>query len=898
MARNLPCPVSGCPKQFRSQNGRTYHVRSIHSNNNLHDEPLSGTVPNGKDEHIPSAQWERSGPEAPPRAHLLKTKHPHLSGIPCNAAGKHIDPTLPPKPRLDDDGSEWEPYADEIQFRLADFTEMSTTNIDELMEIWALSMAKHGDLGPFSSYEHMYSTIDATRLGDAPWQSFTASFSGETSSESPTWRTSEYEVLYRNPNTVIRNMLNNPDFNGQFDYAPYIELDKSGQQCWNDFMSGNFAWRHCNEIFEADPSVEGAMYCPIILGSDKTTVSVATGNVEYHPLYLSIGNVHNTVRRTHRNAVVPIGFLAIPKGDRKYDGDIAFQKFKRQLYHASISAILESLCSGMTTPVVRRFLYDLASYIADYPEQVLLAGVVQHWCPRCTALVGNLDGPEVLLDRLSSTELWNEYGIDDDVRPFTFDFPRADIHEMLTPDLLHQLIKGAFKDHLVTIAASPSFPGLRNFPHGRRFKQWTGDDSKALMKVYLPAIAGHVPDEMVQAIASFLDACYIVRCADITEATLSTFDTTLKKFHLHHEILRTTGVCPTGFSLPRQHSLSHYRHLIEEFGTPGGLCSSITESRHITAVKRPWRRSNRYDALRQMLLTNQRLDKLAAARVDFVDRGMLPSTYPPPPQPPPPLQDPNNDDSNGGDERDWVGAIDDAYVVGNVTLACTHHLIIPIERNYPRHLSDLATTLNLPELPELCRQFLYDQLHQNNPELSSADIPLTECPKISSKISVFHSAIAKFYAPSDESGVRGMRTERIRATPSWRGKGSKYDCALVVEDEDKPGMKGMSAVRAKLFFSFKHQGKMYPCTLVDWFKTFGRSPDPITGMWRVKPHMSHGSRLSTVVHLDSFLRGVHLLPIFGPHFLPIRFPSSYSLDAFAGYYVNRYADHHSHEIIF
>lgn len=34
-------------------------------------------------------------------------------------------------------------------------------------------------------------------------------------------------------------------------------------------------------------------------------------------------------------------------------------------------------------------------------------------------------------------------------KPFTNDFPRADVYELLSPDLLHQLIKGTFKDHLV-----------------------------------------------------------------------------------------------------------------------------------------------------------------------------------------------------------------------------------------------------------------------------------------------------------------------------------------------------------------------------------------------------------------------------------------------------------------
>jgi hypothetical protein len=69
--------------------------------------------------------------------------------------------------------------------------------------------------------------------------------------------------------------------------------------------------------------------------------------------------------------------------------------------------------------------------------------------------------------------------------------------------------------------------------------------------------------------------------------------------------------------------LTHYYDNIKNFGAPNGLCSSITESKHIIAVKRPWRRSSRYKALFQILRVNERLDKLAAARADFTTRGLL-----------------------------------------------------------------------------------------------------------------------------------------------------------------------------------------------------------------------------------------------------------------------------------
>ena len=55
------------------------------------------------------------------------------------------------------------------------------------------------------------------------------------------------------------------------------------------------------------------MFVPLLLGNDKTTVSVATGQNEFYPVYLSIRNVRNNVQRAHRGAVAVVAFLAIPK---------------------------------------------------------------------------------------------------------------------------------------------------------------------------------------------------------------------------------------------------------------------------------------------------------------------------------------------------------------------------------------------------------------------------------------------------------------------------------------------------------------------------------------------------------------------------------------------------------
>ena len=139
------------------------------------------------------------------------------------------------------------------------------------------------------------------------------------------------------------------------------------------------------------------------------------------------------------------------------------------------------------------------------------------------------------------------------------------------------------------------------------------------------AIEGFVPPDVIQTFAAFLEFCYITHHNVINEHSLKDLEAALQQFRQFCTVfsgtVRADGL--TGFALPRQHSLTHYHSNIKKFGAPNSLCSSITESKHIITVKRPWCQSSRYKALSQILQVNQKLDKLAAAKADFASHGML-----------------------------------------------------------------------------------------------------------------------------------------------------------------------------------------------------------------------------------------------------------------------------------
>ena len=164
---------------------------------------------------------------------------------------------------------------------------------------------------------------------------------------------------------------------------------------------------------------------------------------------------------------------------------------------------------------------------------------------------------------------------------------------------------------------------------------------------------------------------------------------------------------------------------------------------------------------------------------------------------------------------------------------------------------------------------------------------------------MYASALATFYAPSDLCGTSGMRRERIHARSSWRKGPGRYDCMFVNTDSSAPGMHGLDVVRARLFFSFHYQGKVYPCALVRWYSCIGDEPERDTGMWVVEPECNDdGSPFMAIIHLDTIVRGAHLIGVYGDKYIPTNLTFNDSLNAFHSYYVNKFIDNHAFEIAF
>ncbi|KAG2127265.1 uncharacterized protein EDB93DRAFT_1257087 [Suillus bovinus] len=748
----LVCQFPNCNWVFKNKSGLTQHTHAQYGTlqNLNHIAPLVGPgfilpqshspTPAGvidenfhqdpagdQDFVLEEGNWVDMG-------RLFYTFHLHLTGLKCDANGAFIDQDAPPPPHTDALPTDWMPYDNCAEFETAEFlftcNQMSAKQIDTLLDLWATTLIKHNDAPPFANHRNMYTTIDATPLGDTPWKSFMLCYNrAKPEQDIPPWMDGQYDVWYRDPLQMMHSILAKCAFDGGIEYSPYHDYTTEDKQYFKNFMSGDWVWKQADDIARNEEN-QGSTFVPLIIGSDKTVVSVATGQTKYHPLYLSIGNIHNSA--------------------------------------------------------------------------------------------------------------WDEYGIIADLIPFTNDFPRVDIHELLSPDILHQIIKGTFKDHLVDwvgeyllITHSTHHAAEIMNDIDRRIAAWTGDDLKALMKVYLAAIEGHVPQDVVLTFSAFLEFCYTVRCEALTEDDLIKLQDALNRFHQYREIFKTTAA----------------RVDFEARGMLRGSCLS-------NALGELWRRQN--------IPADDDLESLA----DMAQEGHPGHLHIHKPQ-------------NHSVEVDAGEIIDGPAVESHVGLALTPHIV-----------HALSLKLDLPHLPFMIQEFIHDEHYSKDPNPPEFDPATVQV--FLGNLTVFNSAAALFHAPSDLSDTGGMRCKHIRATPSWCVGELRHDCIFVNMGVDfNSPMNGLTVAQVLCFFSFNYRILYYPCTIVHWYSYVHEERDPDTGMYVVMP-MTTGDDVPdiAIIHINCIFRAAHLIPVYGLDFIPKISPHN-SYDMFDLYYVNRYADHHA-----
>ncbi|KAG1801034.1 uncharacterized protein HD556DRAFT_1503210 [Suillus plorans] len=297
----IPCPHPGCSCTFKNRSGLTQHRHTIHSFSfeMPREAPLS-------EPHEDTNCWQPANDgdiemDDQPVGGETNNKtlnsthcdyHLQLDTRICDEVGNFIHPNTPPPPYTSRAPDNWTPYHNQTKFETAKFlyskVQMSAGDIDKLMQLWGTTLAKHNDAPPFSDHCDLYSTINNTPVGDVPWKCFSMRYNAKDSdmNKSAPWMDKTYTTWFHDPRTIIHNVLANPYFMDAMDYVPYREFVGEGDDAkrqWRNPMSDNWAWDQVDEIAK-DPHTHGATFVPVILGSDKTTVSVATGQNNYYPL--------------------------------------------------------------------------------------------------------------------------------------------------------------------------------------------------------------------------------------------------------------------------------------------------------------------------------------------------------------------------------------------------------------------------------------------------------------------------------------------------------------------------------------------------------------------------------------------------------------------------------------
>jgi len=265
----------------------------------------------------------------------------------------------------------------------------------------------------------------------------------------------------------------------------------------------------------------------------------------------------------------------------------------------------------------------LAAYIADFPEQCLVACNKENCCPCCLVELQNCGDLEEcvcrsMVDMLKTLQRkrrnkqsrkFNKEGLRPVFEPFWKDLPYTDIFICITPDILHQFHKGIFHDHLVQwclgilgekemdarFQAMTQYPGLCHFKKGiSTVSQWTGMEHKQMERVFVGLLSGATEDGFLIVARSLLNFIYYVQFQQHMDKMLTAMQDSLSLFHAHKHALTELGI-HEHFNIPKIHSLMHYVSSIRGLGSADSYNTEYPKRLHIDYTKDAYQASNKCD---------------------------------------------------------------------------------------------------------------------------------------------------------------------------------------------------------------------------------------------------------------------------------------------------------------
>ncbi|EMD33212.1 hypothetical protein CERSUDRAFT_57388 [Gelatoporia subvermispora B] len=490
----------------------------------------------------------------------------------------------------------------------------------------------------FRNKNQLFKAVDSLPSSGASWTCEEVTVTGDLMGDGDEPQTESVEIWFRDPLECVQELLNNPMFEEHMSYAPRKQYaDAEGETRVIDEMASSDWWWQIQERLPA-----GATVAPVILSSDKTKLSQFRGDKSAHPVYLTLGNIAKDIRRkVSAHATILVGYLPVAKLDCFSDKARSVARYR--LFHHCMSLMFRKLAEAGRKGVhmtcldglIRWIWPIIAAYITDFPEQCLVACCMENRCPICKVPADargsgksfsqrNQNETLQLLRDLESGSTdpatraqFTEFGLRRVYPPFWHNLPHCNVALWFTPDLLHQLHKGVFKDHLVKwctaligekeldarFHAMPDVMDMRHFGNGiSGVSQWTGHEHKEMEQIFLGIMMGYEDERMVQTTRAVLDFIYLSSLQSHTEKTLDSLAAALHEFHTYKDVFIELGTrSQSHFNIPKIHSMIHYVSMIRLFGSADGFNTESPERLHIDYAKDAYHASNRRDYIIQMV---------------------------------------------------------------------------------------------------------------------------------------------------------------------------------------------------------------------------------------------------------------------------------------------------------